>query len=252
VLLDTDAVVLHAFDYMESSRIFRLATRDAGVVSALARGARRPKSRFGGALDLFTGGVAHLSMRPGRDLQTLTGFDATRARHGLAADLGRFTAAAAIAELAIRFIGEVPNVGAYEALVGTLDAVAAAPPFGAGEVALAGAWHLVAELGFAPAVDECAACHASLADDEPAPFSHATGGVLCRRCAAMAPGGRPLPARARAAIRHWAAGEPFATDGAGDVAAHQRLLRLFLQAHLTDGRPLPAYDVWEQQRWGAA
>ena len=114
MLLDTDAVVLHAFEYLESSRILRLATRDAGVVSALARGARRPKSRFGGSLDLFTGGVAHLAMRPGRDLQTLSGFDATRARHGLAADLDRFTAASALSELAMRFIGEVPNAAPFD------------------------------------------------------------------------------------------------------------------------------------------
>ena len=62
MLLATEAVVLHAFPYLESSRILRLATRDAGVVSALARGARRPKNRFG-ALDLFTGGTAQLSVR---------------------------------------------------------------------------------------------------------------------------------------------------------------------------------------------
>ena len=251
MLLDTDAVVLHAFEYLESSRILRLATRDAGVVSALARGARRPKSRFGGSLDLFTGGVAHLAMRPGRDLQTLSGFDATRARHGLAADLDRFTAASALAELAMRFIGEVPNAAAFDALVATLDDVVLAPPGGVGEVALAGAWHLVSELGFAPSVDECAACHASIAEDEPAPFGHTAGGVLCRRCAALSPGGRPLPGRARTAIRRWSAGERFGAGGPGDVAAHQRLLRLFLQAHLSDGRPLPAYEVWEQQRWGA-
>lgn len=252
MLLDTDAIVLHAFEYLESSRILRLATRDAGVVSTLARGARRPRSRFGVGLDLFTSGVAHLSMRPGRDLQTLTGFDAVRARHALGADLARFTAAAALAELALRFMGEAPNPAAFDALVATVDAVCGADGSAASEAALAGAWHLVAELGFAPAVDECASCHAPLADDEPAPFSHTAGGVLCRRCAAQAPGGRPLPPRARDAIRRWAAGDAHRTGSTADVAAHQRLLRLFLQAHLSEGRPLPAFDVWEQQRWGAA
>lgn len=252
MLLDTDAIVLHAFEYLESSRILRLATRDAGVVSALARGARRPRSRFGAGLDLFTSGVAHLSMRPGRDLQTLTGFDAMRARHALGADLARFTASAALAELALRFMGDVPNAPAFEALVGTLDAVCVADGPAASEAALAGAWHIVAVLGFAPAVDECASCHAPLAADEPAPFSHTAGGVLCRRCAALAPGGRPLPPRARQAIRRWAEGEATRAGSAADVAAHQRLLRLFLQAHLSEGRPLPAFDVWERQRWDGA
>lgn len=251
MLLATDAVVLHAFAYLESSRILRLATRDAGVVSVLARGARRPKNRFG-ALDLFTGGTAQLSVRPGRDLHTLTAFDAVRARFALGSDLARFTAATALAELALRFIGEVANPVAFDALAGALDDIAALPVERVDEATLAGAWRIVGELGFAPAVDECASCHRPLAAEESAPFSHGSGGVLCARCASLAPGGRPLPARARTALRRWTAGERYETAGAADVAAHQRLLRLFLQAHVADGRPLPAFDVWERQRWGAA
>ena len=37
-LVSSDAIVLHAFDYLESSRILRLVTRDAGVRSVLAFG----------------------------------------------------------------------------------------------------------------------------------------------------------------------------------------------------------------------
>jgi len=44
-LLVTDAIVLHSFDYLESSRILRLLTREAGVRSVLARGARRSQRR---------------------------------------------------------------------------------------------------------------------------------------------------------------------------------------------------------------
>lgn len=249
MLVETDVVVLHVQDYLESSRILRLATREQGVVSALARGARRPKSRFGAALDLFTGGVAQLAVRPGRDLQTLTGFDALCARHVLGADLARFTAASALAELALRFVGDAPNAGAYDALVAALDAIGAAAAAQVPDAALAGAWHLVAELGFAPAVDDCASCHEPIADNVAAPFSHSAGGVLCARCSALAPGARPLPPRARDALRAWTAGATHGAGGAADVAAHQRLLRLFLQAHLAEGRSLPAFEVWEREHW---
>ena len=98
-LIQTDAVVLHAFSYMESSRILRLATRDAGVVSVLAKGARRASRRFGTAVDLFAEGQAQFYTKPGRELHTLSGFDVVRSRPALASDLGRFTAASAIAEL---------------------------------------------------------------------------------------------------------------------------------------------------------
>ncbi|HEY0971411.1 MAG TPA: DNA repair protein RecO, partial [Gemmatimonadales bacterium] len=166
MLLATDAVVLHVFDYLESSRIIRLATREAGVVSVIARGARRPRSRFGSALDLFTGGAAQLAVKSGREMQTLTGWEAVRVRHRLGESLERFTAASALAELALRFSGDVPNPDAYDALVSALDAVAGAAPADAAAYAVAGAWRLVAELGFAPALDECASCHADLAPED--------------------------------------------------------------------------------------
>lgn len=82
-LLATDAIVLHAFSYLETSRILRLLTRDAGVQSVLARGARNSRKRFGSALDLFAEGTAELQLKPGRDLHTLTSFDVTKSRPGL-------------------------------------------------------------------------------------------------------------------------------------------------------------------------
>src|SRR5438270_13801530 len=97
-LLATEPIVLHAFDYLESSRILRLVTRDGGVRSALAKGARRASRRFGSAVDLFAQGSAQLYTKPGRDLDTLSAFDVTASRSGLANDLGRFAGAAALAE----------------------------------------------------------------------------------------------------------------------------------------------------------
>jgi DNA repair protein RecO (recombination protein O) len=37
--------------------------------------------------------------------------------------------------------------------------------------------------------------------------------------------------------------------GDAETRAHQRLLREFLAEHLTDGRPLRALEMWEEQRW---
>src|SRR3954468_14620591 len=99
----TEAVVLHAFDYLESSRIIKLLTRDFGLRSALARGARSSRKRFGSALDLFAQGSAELHVKIGRDLDTLSGFDVTRARPSLAEHLERFAGASAIAEMTLRF-----------------------------------------------------------------------------------------------------------------------------------------------------
>ena len=139
-LLATDAVVLHAFDYMESSRILRLLTREAGVQSALAKGARRAQRKYGSALDLFAEGAAQLYTKEGRELHTMASFEVTRARPELAADLGRFTAASAVAELTLRFSPrEEAHPALYDTLVGVLDALARAEPARAREAGIAGA-----------------------------------------------------------------------------------------------------------------
>src|ERR687894_1963499 len=127
-LVATEAIVLHTFDYLESSRVLRLATRDAGVRSAIAKGVRRSGRRFGGGLDLFSRGVAHLYTKPGRDLDTLAGFDDLRPSIELASDLGRFTGASAIAELTLRFSREAAaDAALFDAIDAALEAMRAVP-----------------------------------------------------------------------------------------------------------------------------
>lgn len=248
-LLATEAIVLHSFDYLESSRILRLVTREAGVRSVLAKGARRSSRRFGSALDLFAQGSAQLYVKPGRDLDTLSAFDVTRSRAELAEDLGRFTGASAIAELTIRFGRDDADPSLFDAVAGAFDALAVSTPHAALGAALASAWHIVAELGFAPAVDLCGECHLAIADDATVMFSHPAGGALCARCGRLAPAGRVLPPAARRALRGFLEGR--AADPLDDASsrAHQRLLREFLTEHLTDGRPLRAMELWEESRW---
>ena len=250
-LVVTEAVVLHAFDYLESSRILRLMTNEVGVRSVLARGARRSSRRFGSALDLFAQGSAQIHVKPGRDLDTLAGFDVTRARSSLGADLGRFTGASVIAELTLRFARDAADPELFEAVVAALDALSAAAPRQAPEAALAGAWLIIAALGFGPSLDACSECHAGLPPDESVLFSHPAGGAVCARCARLAASGRTVPADARAALRAWTGGGHVMLGGDADVRAHQRLLREFVREHLSDERPLRAFAVWEHAAWGA-
>jgi DNA repair protein RecO (recombination protein O) len=250
-LLVTEAVVLHAFDYLESSRIVRLATREAGVQSVIARGARRSRSRYGTSLDLFASGTAELQVKDGRELQSLTSFDATKPRAGISLALERVTAASALAELMLRFAGGDAGEALFDALERALDDICFATGAATCDVTLGGAWHVIAQLGFAPSIDACASCDAELVADVSARFSHPAGGVLCERCAAGGGGSRSLPASARDALRAWLAGGAASLSSDAERKAHQRLLREFLGEHLTDGRPLVAYELWARDGWGA-
>ena len=251
-LLATDAIVLHAFDYLESSRIIRLLTREAGTQSVLARGARKSRGRYGSGLDLFTEGVAQIYIKPNRELHNLASFEVSGSRNGLAMDVGRLTAASTIAELALRFAGEEASSQLFDTVAGTLDRITASPADRTIEDGLAGCWRVISVLGFTPELSACSLCHAPLRDADDAMFSHGAGGVICPNCAIQSPGGRRIPASARTAIRAWLDGVESTPLTEGESRSHQRLLREFLGAHLSDDRPLRAFAVWEQERWTAA
>lgn len=244
-MIETAAIVLHAFDYRETSRIVRLATRESGVVSAIAKGSRRPKSRFGQGLDLFTSGTALLVLHPSRDLHTLAGFDASRARPALAGSLARFGAAASLAEICLRF-GTEATAGVHDALVAGFDRVAISADAEVAAATVAAAWRIVGELGFAPSLESCALCQRDLAVDEDVRFSHRSGGAVCSTCRTLVPGARNLPAAARATLVAWMDNREIPLHDAQTAKAHQRLLREFLEEHLGDGRAFPAFQAWER------
>jgi DNA repair protein RecO (recombination protein O) len=244
-LLVGEAIVLHAFDYLESSRIVRLLTRDAGLRSAIAKGARKSRRRFGSGLDLFAQGTAFVHTKAGRELDTLSGFEDVRGRGELATSLDRFTGAATIAEVALRFGREGADVELFDATASALDSLAGRTADDARDATLAGVWRIVVALGFGPALGECAECDTPLGEGDPALFTHAAGGVLCRRCARLTAGGRSLPWGARVTIASWIEGQHQPSLDELSARAHQRLLREFLDYHLHDGRPLRAFDLWE-------
>src|SRR5215212_3754162 len=250
--LVTDAIVLHAFDYLETSRIIRLMTRDAGVQSVIARGARNSRKRFGSAIDLFAQGTVEVEMREHRELQVLSSFELTRGRAQFALDVGRFTAGSMIAELALRTSSDEPAPALFDALELALDNIAAASEDRTVAAGLAGAWQLVSALGFTPALDVCANCHADLDPDATLAFAHSAGGALCARCGQLASGSRTIPAAARNALRSWMNGDLDTLLSPQEARAHQRLLREFFLEHIAGNRDLKAYAVWEQGAWTAA
>ncbi len=68
----TDAVVLRVVEYSETSLVVTLYTRQFGKLAAIAKGARRPKSPFEGALDLLSVCDVVLIRKPADQLAILT------------------------------------------------------------------------------------------------------------------------------------------------------------------------------------
>jgi|SRR5687767_4231631 len=245
----TPAIVLSSLRYSESSKIVRLATREHGVQSAIAKGALRPRSRFGAALQLLSEGVATLHVRDTRDLHTLAAFDVGRVHIALAGDLERYSAAMALSEFMLRFAPPDPHPESFDLLLEGLAGLEAAAHAEAAATSLRALWQLVASLGFAPAMDECVRDGTPIPADGPLAFSTRDGGALCAACAAAADATR-LPAEGRAALD--ALLDPSLPLPALDdrnARAHRRLLARFIRFHLGDSAELPALQFWERRAW---
>ena len=252
-LVVTPAVVLQTYRYSETSKVVRLATRELGVQSAIAKGALRPKSRFGAGLELLSEGVAQLYFRETRELHTLAAFDVTDLRRELASDLGRFAGAAALAELMLKMAPPAPLPTAYDTFTACLDFLASVQLDGVDAAAVRGLWLLMGVLGFAPSLESCVRDRTpiDLATEQPVIFSAADGGVLCARCAPAAPQPPtrlpPQDYRDLLALNDAAAALP-ALD-APHAAAHRRLVARFARHHLGETDTLAALDFWERRAW---
>lgn len=244
-LLSTPAIILHVMPYGDTSKILRLLTREAGLMSGIARGARRARAGTGPRLDIFAAGNATLITKPNRDLHPLTGFEISSAHAALGRDVERFAAASAMCELTLRCAPAEPHPEIHDALAAGLEALEHADAPALPAVAVLAVWGLVVALGFAPTLDRCVVCGAppgaSLA------FSPAQGGALCalHRAGTQTATLQHEDAEAlRALTKGRLPAEPL---GERHAAAHRRLLLGFIRHHLAEHREMPALAFWNDR-----
>ena len=230
-LVTADAIVLQTFPYGETSKIARVLTRTHGVQSAIAKGALRPKSRFGGILEPFSEGVASLYIKSSRELQTMSAFELHRSGQALGRDLLRFGGASLIAEMVIRTASEEPQPGLFDAVSAAFASIAGASPQTLEAQVLAQAWRTIGLLGFEPALAECGYCNRVLAADEDTTIDYAAGGLRCSACGAHTHGNK-LPAHARRDLIELQAG---GTPALARTEGHWKVLARYLDHHVLEG-----------------
>ena len=192
--------MLRSMRYGEADRILHLYTPGRGRVSAIAKGVRRARSRFGGRLEPFF--RLHIELHEGRgELLTITGAQTIDAHARLRGDAGALDAAARACDAVGRlFETSEPHPGVFNLLcrqLGLLDQLAGdrarhagAPPASARAAALAFRLKLLLAAGLAPQLAACATCGE---EDDLIGFSGAAGGMVCGACEA---GSFPLHAEA--------------------------------------------------------
>lgn len=175
-------IVLRTYKLGEADRIVVVLTPEHGKVRAVAKGARKATSRFGGRLEPTTH-VSLLAYRGRGELDTLSQVETVDSFGAVRADLDRIGRAAALLEAVDQLSPErEPNVRRYQMLLGALRTLAAGDP-----PALVGTFYLklLAAEGVGPALDACVECGS---EEGLAVIGFTDGGVLCRSCRAGAAG----------------------------------------------------------------
>lgn len=232
---NADAIVIRVRDFDEADKIVTLFTREEGKVQAVAKGARRPRSRFAAATQLFT--HCRVQCYSGRSLDTLSQVEITGSFRLLREELVRMAYGTYICELVDDMAPERQKLEApYLLLLATLhllatDGVDPEPVTRAFEL------KLLSLLGFRPVLGECVSCGGPLPAGE-VRFSPPLGGALCDRC--HGDGQRVLLIRRGAleAMRHLLDGD----------LRRAPLLRLGPDLGADVGRALEDYVEWRLEK----
>ena len=242
-LYRADGIVLRTRPLGEADKVLVILTRTAGKVEAVARGARRTRSRLLGGTQPFT--CARYLLYRGRELDTVSQAEVVEAFRPLREDLGRMALATYAAELVDLLVAErEPAEPVFDLLLEFYRLLAGPDGGRAGEAApgpeasAADGWtgvdmavrafelHLMKLVGFQPELERCARCRGELRP--PVRFDPEAGGTTCSACRS----GLPCSADGLQWLRRLAqtglAGAARLAVPAAERAELERLLRAYV------------------------
>lgn len=220
-----DGLIIKAQDYGESHKLVTIISKKLGKFTALARGAKKPKSRMAAVTQPFI--YARFFVYVNRGLSTIQQGEMIHSFRAIREDIIKTAYAAYVTELTNKLMeNRIPDVYLFDELYQTMSWIEKHED---SDIPL-----MMYELklyqtgGFAPTVDKCSNCGSK---EPPFAFSIAEGGLLCRRCMNMDPQAIMLP---DAVAKLFNIFSNVALDQVGTISVKQenkKLLRSILDAY---------------------
>jgi DNA repair protein RecO (recombination protein O) len=246
-LRETEAVVLRTYRLGEADKIVSLLTRQWGRLRAVAAGAQRPKSRYGGTLEPLSYVRLWLFERENRDLLRMNSAELIESFFDMQKDYRAQVAAQYVAEVTERFLPEREvNERVFRLVLAVLRGLKRS-----GEVdrpLLYFNFWLLRLGGFLPELGQCAACGRELGE-EAGFYGEGSEGLLCSDCRpaqagiGISSGARAMvQARCQGPLEQWLTGE----KPAPGVREAQRFFEELIESHLERKlvtRPLLADEI---------
>ena len=194
----TEAIVLGHYSLGEADRIIVFHTKDFGGVRAVARGAKKAKSRLCGRLEILTYGHLVYYERPEKDLHVINSFDIIESFQVLREDLLKMAYCSYLAELIqqAEFLDD-PDSDSFSLLLDVMFMMKAAddPEILARIFEI----RLLTSAGLSPQLDSCVACSGDIGNAAVTGFSIPNGGILCSKCI-NTPGYKPVISISRGTV----------------------------------------------------
>ena len=190
------AICIRATDFSETSQILTLFTRQAGKISAIAKGSKRPKSAFDGPIEIFSHGKIVFSDSTREKLATLTEFEQQPGFTNLASNLFALNCCFFATELVNNLTDDYdPHPELFDSFLQFLqDANEIRDTLHASQDSLVllilFQLSLLKEIGLQPILNACVNCKTQYTirnTQYEAYFSSSANGLICRDCEASFP-----------------------------------------------------------------
>lgn len=174
-----DGIIIRTQDYGETHKLLTIISKKIGKFTALARGAKKPKSRMAAVTQPFI--YARFFVYVNSGLSTIQQGEMIHSFRTIREDIIKTAYTAYITELTDKLMDtQSPDMYLFDQLYQTMRWIEeneeADVPLMMYEL------KLYKKGGFAPIVDKCTNCGSK---EAPFTFSIAEGGLLCKRCANM-------------------------------------------------------------------
>lgn len=187
------AIIIKTYKLGEADKIIKLYSQKNGLIDAVAKGARKIKSKFGGRLELFNFIDAELAS--GKSLDIITGAEILKNFSNIPLDFNKFTFCQLISEIILRVhlhTNEASPV-LFKLIYVCLNEINSLPKddiYSLKKIACFFIAKFLKITGYNPIIENCINCGREIAAEKTQgiSFSISMGGILCSGCSGSAVG----------------------------------------------------------------
>lgn len=185
------AIILKSYKLGESDKIVKMYSRDGDIINAVAKSARKIRSKFGGRLELFN--LVDLELSTGRNLDIINQVEIIKSFKNIASDFYKFVFCEIISKIILKtqVSGGDSSPLLFKLIYACFNEINNLDPEDVVSLKKTMCFFGIKFLritGYVPLLENCSKCNQKLKNlysfhENKIYFSVRYGGILCRKCA---------------------------------------------------------------------